>query len=38
MDKIYANLVYLGKKNIEDVPLELRDKVELILEKLNSNK
>lgn len=33
MVKVYANLIDLGFKTIEDVPLVLRDQVEAYLKK-----
>ena len=33
MDKIYANLIKLGRKTIDDVPAHLKDKVFKLLDK-----
>lgn len=37
MVKIYANLVYLGVKTLEQVPAKLRMAVELEVEKLRKS-
>ena len=33
MDKIYANLIKLGRKTIDDVPAHLKDRVLKLLER-----
>lgn len=33
MARIYANLIILGYKTLEDVPLKIRDEVEIVLKE-----